>query len=367
MPCNTLICTVGTSLYSNLNKLEATDSLRKAYDKRDQREIVALLLKKEPSENICGAEINTIEQVRKKNWLDLQNLHFLVSDTEDGRNIGRILTDYHKERKDLDLNVEFHVVDKLQDKDTKAFKLEGLRNLVRKAGDIIQRIGGTQFAAFDATGGYKAQIAIAVVMGQTLNMKVFYKHEKFHEIIDFPPLPICFDYNILGENADLLALFERGQTLTEGELGTIDEKLKVLLEEIEVEGRHLYALGAIGQIYLTGFRLRNPKMTRLIPSTNREEPTFPGNHHYPIGIEKYAEKVWNETPWIDTIIGIEYDKQRSIKGKGFRVVPRKEEKILIGTFMDSNNFGGRFRIFPTDISDQALNWAADDLNQKFGE
>ncbi len=54
MQCNTLICTVGTSLFSNLNRLEEGEPLRIAYNNRDLRDIVSLLLEKDASENICG-------------------------------------------------------------------------------------------------------------------------------------------------------------------------------------------------------------------------------------------------------------------------------------------------------------------------
>ena len=79
--------------------------------------------------------------------------------------------------------------------------------------------------AIDTTGGYKAQIAVAVVLGQALGIPVFYKHEKFSETIAFPPLPISLDYSLLGPHADLLNLFERGGALTHEELKDTDERL----------------------------------------------------------------------------------------------------------------------------------------------
>lgn len=47
----------------------------------------------------------------------------------------------------------------------------------------------------DATGGYKAQIAIAVMFGQALGVDVIYKHESFGNIIDFPPMPVSLDFH----------------------------------------------------------------------------------------------------------------------------------------------------------------------------
>jgi CRISPR/Cas system-associated protein Csm6 len=74
---------------------------------------------------------------------------------------------------------------------------------------------------------------------------VFYKHERFNTIIDFPPLPVAFDYSVLGENAHALSLFEKGEVLSSSYLGTIDEKLKVFLYEAEEKEETLYELSPL--------------------------------------------------------------------------------------------------------------------------
>lgn len=124
--------------------------------------------------------------------------------------------------------------------------------------------------------GHKAQIAIAVIVGQSLDVPVFYKHEKFSEIIEFPPLPVSFDYDVLARNSDLLIDFERGEAFSEDELGELDERLRVLLSEVDVDGKTMYELSPIGQIYLEGFRIRNPKPVNLIDAGRKKKnPHFP--------------------------------------------------------------------------------------------
>ncbi|MEN9205727.1 MAG: hypothetical protein Q6K70_07960, partial [Thermostichales cyanobacterium DRC_bins_46] len=92
---NTLICTVGTSLFdANLSRPSAdrTDApdnwgaIRRAYNEQNWQALASEMLKLSPTERLCGAEINTIEESRRKNWLSLENLIFLVSDTEKGKN-----------------------------------------------------------------------------------------------------------------------------------------------------------------------------------------------------------------------------------------------------------------------------------------
>ena len=371
---NTLICTVGTSLFDSNLRYLSKDTLdipgnwqliRQAYDTGNWKKLAQELLLIDPKKRLCGAEINTIQEAKEKSWLSLENLIFLVSDTPNGKNTGEVLQHYFQSRDDLKLRVvEYRIVDQLQDERPKDFKVYGLRNLVRCIGDYIQRFGGPDYVTIDATGGYKAQIAIAVIVGQALNIPVLYKHERFSEIVDFPPLPITFDHQILARNADLLTDFERGKAFSSAELGAIDEKLRVLLVEIPVDGESIYELGPIGQIYLTGFRLRNPKPIKLVPAENRKPPSF-RDDHYPIGFRDFVDKVWSQTSWIATINSLPYDKQKSIKGIGFFVRDDEERQVLVGTFQDKNNFGARFWLHLTDESSIALTWAADFLNQKY--
>lgn len=375
----TLICTVGTSLFEgNLKNLsentpncpENWKEIKSHFDKANWNELVKELLKITPAERICGAEINTIEEAKKKKWLDLKNLFFLVSDTEAGKNTGIVLKKYFEERKDLNLQqVEYKIVEYLQDNEPKKFKSQGLRNLVRAIGDLVQRFG-SESIAIDATGGYKAQIAVAVMIGQVLNIPVYYKHERFSEIIDFPPMPISLDYDILGRNSDILTDFEQGKLYTENEIKPLDEKLRVFLTEVEIDNEIVFELNPIGQLYLTSFRLRYPKVVHLKPltDTERKEPVFGNDHHYPIGFKDFVIKVWKENSWIKTCSSLHYNKQKSIKGIGFTVKTNDDKNnkdILVGTYTDKNNFGARFEIVLADESKESLNWAADQLNQKY--
>jgi len=374
---NTLICTVGTSLFeSNLKRLlesspecpENWEAIKAQFDNSNWNELAKELLKVNPSNRTCGAEINTIEEAKKKKWLELNNLILLVSDTEAGKNTGYVLKKYFEGRDDLNLQqVEFEVIDQLQDAIPKDFKIHGLRNLVRSVGDFIQRFGNENIA-IDATGGYKAQIAIAVLIGQALDIPVYYKHERFSEIIDFPPLPISLDYDILGRNSDILTDFERGKSYAKNELDNFDEKLRVFLTEIEIDNEPVFELNAIGQLYLTSFRLRYPKVVNLksLSDSERKEPTF-RDDHYPIGFKDFVEKVWRENKWIKTAWSLSYHGQQSIKGVGFTVKSDENKNILIGTYQDKNNFGARFQVILADESNESLNWAADQLNQKYRE
>ncbi len=370
---NTLLCTVGTSLFeSNLKNLSESSpnlpsnwrTLKKYFEEKKYPLLAKELLSVDPNNRICGAEINTIEAAKFKEWLRIENLIFLVSDTEAGRETGKVLKYYFDQRRDIPIkNIEVRGIEKLQDPNPKKFKTEGLRNLVQAIGDYLYRFGVIN-CAIDATGGYKAQIAIAVLIGQALDIPVYYKHEKFSEIIDFPPLPISLDYDILGKNAHLLDYLEKSNIIKLSEIESIDDKLKVFLEETTLDGESIFALNAIGQLYLTSFRLRYPKAVKLIEAKNeeRKEPTF-RDDHYPDGFKEFVYKVWQDNKWVKTCWSLSYHGQKSIKGIGFFVAKHDNKNILVGTYQDKNNFGARYQIVLTDESNESLNWAAEYLNR----
>jgi len=371
MARTTLISTVGTSLLSNIKgqyrpDFGVSEEVQKelqALLKAGNSSILAARLAKLPADaKICGAEINSIEDAIKRGRVEPRQLVFMVSDTADGEFVGKILESYYVERGIQGLqSADSAKIDDLQDEKPNRFRVYGLRNLVRKLGKLVSRYT-SEAVVIDATGGYKAQIAIAVVFGQVLQIPVLYRHERFSEIIDFPPLPVAFDYSLLGENAALLAAFEAGEALTSEEMGALDEKIRVLLEEIEVDGTSMYELGAIGQIYLTGFRLRFPRARELKP-LDPGQKTLPSfrDDHYPLGFKTFIEKLCESVLWIKTAHSLPYSGQKGIKAKAAYV---REGKLIVD-YKDKNNFGARAELL-TEASDvDQLAWAADQLNQYF--
>jgi putative CRISPR-associated protein (TIGR02619 family) len=354
---HTLLCTVGTSLLGHAKNPEAPEQLKQALTNRRKQAILDQLRLLECSDRFCGAEINTVTELLNSDRYVLQKIVFLVSDTAEGTLSGQILKEYFSERRNFSgTAVEYDVVSGLQDGDPKRFKTKGLPNLVRKIGDHIQTAGGPEFVAIDATGGYKAQIAIAVLIGQALDLPVFYKHERFDAIIDFPPMPISLDFSVLAENAHLLVALEREGTLTSDEISGLDPKLRVFLNEEPCDDKVLYELNAVGQIYLTAFRQRVPRRVKLDPAESRKVPTFGNDHHYPAGFKNFVNKIWNLNPWIETMHTIPFDP--SAKKIGFAVKPFNGERALIGWFEHAC-----FRVIIPDKSLDSLALAADTLNR----
>jgi putative CRISPR-associated protein (TIGR02619 family) len=373
---NTLVSTVGTSLLGNIRgrynpdlgvKEEQQQVLQKHLANRDFGQLAREFTRIDPSARICGAEINSITEAVKRSKVQLENISFLVSDTDDGKFVGQFLEAYLIERGIEGLRtVTYTPIEDLQDDKPARFKTYGLRNLVRELGKLVNKHSAQQIV-IDATGGYKAQIAVAVVFGQALEIPVLYRHERFSEIIEFPPMPITFQYDLIGKNSDLLTVFERGDALTLSELEEVDDKLRVFLEEVEVEGETLFELGSVGQIILTGFRLRFPRAKELQPvlPSQKSIPSF-REDNFPIGFKDFVLKMCEDVAWIKTAHSLPYSGQKAIQGKlrngaGFYV----REGKLIGSYQDSNNFGARFEILTDATGEDQLTWAADQLNQKY--
>ena len=76
-----LISTVGTSLLNNL-KSSKEEAIQEAFKYQKWHQIALLLVQRENSDRLCGAEINSITSICKKEFIEKQpKLIFLLSDT----------------------------------------------------------------------------------------------------------------------------------------------------------------------------------------------------------------------------------------------------------------------------------------------
>lgn len=373
-----ILCTVGTSLLGNLSKVASDttldpghrDRLSSAYQSRAWSRLARVLAELDPTERVCGAEINSIAAYLAGQGLkEPRKLVFFVSDTEEGQIAGEILKAYYEEIGLKDQNVILSRVTGLKDSDPKEFKNRGLTNLVREIAGALQT-EVREDVILNATGGYKAQIALAVVLGQVTGIPVYYKHEYFKEnsIIEFPPLPVDFDYSYYGKFMDIFDETSRGGSVT---LPADERDFRVvssLFEEIEVDGQREIALNPIGTIYWESARrwLVHAEMPRDLSDGERRKPRLP-DHHYPNGYAEFLDKVWQENHWIVMIDNLPYGKQGQLQQTTFYVAGQAGGgDVIIGTYCDRDNFGARFKVVTSGTSARSLIKAADSLNHKYG-
>ena len=311
-PAHTVICTVGTSLFRpNLAGLRADDpepnrqALARAYAAGDWEAVAAGLGTHGPTDRLCGAEINSLASLVAKGYAAADaNLVFCHSDTADGQAIGRILEVYF--RRAGHTSVQARTITDLQDRDPRLFRTRGLRNLAREVCKVIRDYGAAS-CAINATGGYKAQIAIAVLMGQALGVPVYYKHELFDEIIAFPPMPVALDFEAWMRLSGLLLVLQadlQPADLVE-DYPDDAETLESLVDRETVDGVDYLELSPTGQIFHETFRerfrtTRDQVLPPPVPTGQKKPPHVEdsGHMHAVRGLKAFLEAVTAGVPQV---------------------------------------------------------------------
>ncbi|MEW6140289.1 MAG: putative CRISPR-associated protein [Thermodesulfobacteriota bacterium] len=403
----TLVCTVGTSLfYPNMKMLDPEksyqgerpvsdptavadwDALEKAGLLRDPKDmprrlreikdayessmygrLAGLLVKLPPELRLCGAEINSIAAMVKKGFLpeNRQSLILLVSDTTEGSAIGEILSRYF-EASHCPIRFErceIETVSGLQDEQPLLFQREGLPNLVRLLGKHYRKWGGT--IAINATGGYKAQIALAVAFGQAAGSTVYYKHERFDQIIRFPQIPFTLDLSLVEEHKKLWAdLAEPGASFDRQTINTLlppdenfREQVLPLLESIEEGPSSLYSLSALGMVYWETFLSKHPDLTLRPSKVSARRGCRFRDDHYPIGFKEHVERFYKAFPdYVSECHSMPYDGQAAIENTFYIY-----NKQIIGGYLDKNRFGARFAVMSSAENQLERQWLVQEFNK----
>jgi putative CRISPR-associated protein (TIGR02619 family) len=317
---HTLICTVGTSLFNNLKNVEKVNDLtkseqeeiKKAFVSQNWQQLVLLLLQQKNSDRICGAEINSITSICDHNLIQEKfNLIFLVSETEDGKQTGAFLKQYyqHSQNPIKFKNIEFRILTGLRDDNIKIFKQEGLKNLVKEISQEIRKFDA-EAIAINATGGYKAQISFAGMIGQALYIPVYYMFEKFSEVIELPPQPIALDLAFWVNNYPLFEQLESENTIKKSEFNfdTNDEIFNSLLEQELDDDDSLISLSAMGILFNERSRLQFAKQETTLLSLIPQDDTLPSkkaislrDDHGKDILLKFAQKICH-SPYVKSVI-----------------------------------------------------------------
>jgi putative CRISPR-associated protein (TIGR02619 family) len=323
----TLICTVGTSLFKpNLYGLPTSDSyeswlgrqpqsdqphllpeliahLKTTLTQKDWQTLAQLLSKVSSATRLCGAEINSITDLIERGYCAKDTaLVFCHSATPEGEEIATLLRFYYRAKGH---RVELKNIEHLQDNNPKLFKSKGLRNLTKAISQII-REQGSLYCAINATGGYKAQIAIAVLMGQALGVPVYYKHEQFSEIIEFPPMPVSLDFSLWLEKSGLLIVLDRPDLVNQEDVkDDLDERVETLINRHIIDGITYVELSPTGQIFHETFKGRfasdrDRVLPCPIPSQQKEQPTLTQHNwgNARTTILNYLQKITNDYGYV---------------------------------------------------------------------
>lgn len=258
-----ILATVGTSMPTNLRR----ECGLAEGELPDGRKAVDFLRRRDPLDRACGAEVNSIAHLLAGQKLSAgvvkppAGITFLVSDTEEGKWVGEVLCSYFR-LPDVEM-AEAIVVRDLTGDDPGRFARRGLRNLVREAAgrlDHMHRRHPGAVRLIDATGGYKAQISFAGLIGQTLKVPVVYLFERFPHCIEMPPLPVHFDRDLWIEHYSVFKRLDEESYLPveEVRLSGLPQQFLDLLDVETQEGSEFYALSPVLELMHQGFMIVEP-------------------------------------------------------------------------------------------------------------
>jgi putative CRISPR-associated protein (TIGR02619 family) len=214
----TIIVTVGTSLLSNANRdLDARNP--------DEQQLANYLRHTNPQR--AAAETNSLSRL----IMEGDSLIFLHSETDEGRQCAEALSKHYNAQ---GYRARLHKVPDLTYAESR-FKMRGLRSLVATLIDLVrrERQQGCQ-PIMNATGGFKAEIVYATLVGLLFDVPVYYIHEAFRDIIEMPPAPIGWDYSLLSDHEDFFEWIEtelRATADVEARLRNLPADLRLLLAE----------------------------------------------------------------------------------------------------------------------------------------
>lgn len=321
---DTLICTVGTSLLSNCKRLGG--KIEEHISNKNWKSLTIFLINQDNTERICGAEINSITSICDEGLIQEKNrLIFLVSDTEDGKSIGQLLKQYYENSRNpiKFRQVEYRILTGLRDDNVEEFKITGLKNLVKEISNEVRKYS-SQGIAINATGGYKAQISFAGMIGQALSIPVYYLFERFSKIIELPPQPIALDlglwlnYYVFFEQLESEDIVKKSE-LSELEIDLENPVISTLIDELydEEQQNYLVTFSAMGVLFNERCRLEFSKQEKtllsLVPKIDTPSDQKIINirdDHGKDTLEKFAKKLCNSPYVIKVINSLPFNPQQ---------------------------------------------------------
>ncbi len=368
---DSILSTVGTSLLMNLKRLAQTAEAwtqglnEQVLQAQNAIPVAKYLQRLDPAHRDCGAEINSITSLERKGYLKGKKaLHLLISDTDEGAFVGKVLQYY----RDGFAEVTVRRVEGLHDKDFKAFRNQGLRHLVREMSDLVkaERRKGRN-PIINATGGFKAQISFAGLIGQVLGVPVYYMFERFDEVIEMPPMPVSFDFSLWLEHFDLFdELSRRDLPIHDERVRHVDLRLEPLLFSLDND----VTLSAMGELFHEGFLHQFTQHgAALLPPASTVQPQDKYDqgkiqkqgHHLPSGIFTYFANL-AQVPYV-TRLQIFYSNPDLNALKRFYLSTEGFDRVE-GSFSDGKGIC-KFNVYLTSTERRQAQAVVVDLNQRF--
>jgi putative CRISPR-associated protein (TIGR02619 family) len=214
----TILVTVGTSLLTNARRALGVPE-------PDADDLTRYLAQTDPI--TASAETNALGRLLRER----DRLVLFHSQTEQGRRCAEALRRHFARGHTVEL-VEVTDLTYTESR----FKLRGLRRLVALLADRIEkeRRQGRE-VLINATGGFKAEIAYATLVGLLFDVPVSYIHEQFQDLIEVPAMPVAWDYSTFADWEEFFAWIDDEEPRPTDEVERrwphLPNEVRVLLEE----------------------------------------------------------------------------------------------------------------------------------------
>lgn len=313
----------------------------------------------------ASAELNSLSRIMQNHRVDANTqLHFLVSETPDGVLAGRIVADFCREYFGAQALVKVHVIEGLQVKDAKKFRLMGLNNVIHTIYRTLnQADAGTYLRVLNPTGGFKAVIPYMTIIGMLeQNVQMHYIYEQSDEVITLGNLPLRLNLEELGDVEAVLYELDAQEVCDEATLKSLlglrnqsitEHPAWSLFDMTELDDQVFFELSGLGKIVLERFKAKQKKIKiflseqahRALNSRNTKNPAAyrryieyltiegwlvpPRRHHYdnPAGAIAVKPGGVNERLWVfqipDGILVAELTHHRP--DQSYEIVPQKRE------------------------------------------
>lgn len=198
---------------------------------------------------IASAETNSLSRILQER----DNIIFLYSQTDKGKLCAEALCTHYRSQK---YNAELQEIPHLTYTES-SFKVKGLRSLVSTLIELVQKYKSSDSdeVLINATGGFKAEMAYANLIGLVFNVPVFYIHELFKDIIMMPAPPIGWDYSLIADYEEFFVWIVNDLHTT----AIVDRRLSELPEDIRfllADEDGYTTLSPIGEVFFGAFRER---------------------------------------------------------------------------------------------------------------
>ena len=270
-----------------------------------------------------GAEINSLASILSQSVLSSRDyLYFLTSDTEEGKKIGDALKLFFDHSKDMSFeNVSVNPISDLDDSRPDDFQNKGLRNLVKKIAEIYKHHIGNLL--INATGGYKAQIALSLAFGMGVKIPVYYRFETFDGVIKLPPMPLSLDVELWLENKGLLDTLEMNSVINEKDLereydyrinfSSLPAEIKLLIDREQDSVGHMLSLSPMGEVFVQACRL---SLGKLDVEASLKDSSVPiENRLKKSSKEAHSNKMISDNQsFIDKLLSIPFIEEVLVRG-----------------------------------------------------